>query len=117
MFGPRSATPRILVRPGVTDMRKAINGLAILVEQELGQNPFEEAAVFLFCNRDRRILKALFWDATGFALVHKRLEKHRFPWPQTQDLVCEITTEQLQMLLGGIDFWHAHEPLMYQSVS
>ena len=117
MFGPRSSTPRVLVRPGSTDMRKAINGLSVLVEQELQMNPFEEGAVFMFCNRERRILKALFWDATGFCLVQKRLEKHRFPWPQTAEQVREITTDQLQMLLSGIDFWHAHERLTYQSVS
>ena len=131
MFGPHSPSPRVLVRPGITDMRKQINGLAVLVEQELGLNPFEDGAVFLFCNRcwsvpaapartcilKRRILKALFWDATGFCLVQKRLEKHRFPWPPTAEQVREITVAQLKMLLSGIDFWHAHERLEYQSVS
>lgn len=117
MFGPRSESTRILVRPGVTDMRKSINGLSILVEQELELNLFEDGAVFLFCNRQRRILKALFWDATGFCLVQKRLEKHRFPWPDTEQQVREITPEQLNMLLSGIDFWHAHERLFYQNVS
>lgn len=116
MFGPRAQSPRIMVRPGVTDMRKAINGLSILVEEELELDPFEDGTVFLFCNRQRRILKALFWDATGFCLVQKRLEKHRFPWPQTAEQVREITPDQLAMLLSGIDFWHAHERLNYQSV-
>lgn len=117
MFGPRSSSVRILIRPGVTDMRKAINALSVLVEQEMELNPFEDGAVFLFCNRQRRIMKALFWDATGFCLIHKRLEKHRFPWPQTAEQVREITTQELEMLLSGIDFWHAHERLEYQSVS
>lgn len=117
MFGPRSDSVRIMVRPGVTDMRKAINGLSVFVEQELSMSPLEDGVVFLFCNRERRILKALFWDVTGFCLVQKRLEKHRFPWPQTSEQVREITEEQLQMLLSGIDFWHAHTRLEYQSVS
>ena len=47
---------RVFVRPGPTDMRKHINGLAVLVEQELELSPCSEA-VFLFCNRERRILK------------------------------------------------------------
>jgi transposase len=96
MFGPRSQSVRILVRPGVTDMRKSINGLSVLVEQEMELNPLEDGAVFLFCNRQRRIMKALFWDATGFCLVQKRLEKHRFPWPQTAEKVREIADQQLQ---------------------
>ena len=54
----------------------AINSLAILVEQGLELNPFEHA-VFLFCNRQKRILKALYWDKNGFWLFEKRLEKHR----------------------------------------
>ena len=47
---------RVFVRPRPTDMRKQINGLAVLVEQELELSPFSEA-VFLFCNRERRILR------------------------------------------------------------
>jgi transposase len=117
MFRPRSQSVRILVRPGITDMRKAINGLSVLVEQEMELDPFEDGAVFLFCNRQRRIMKALFWDATGFCLVQKRLEKHRFPWPQTTEQVREIADQQLEMLLSGIDFWHAHKRIEYRSVS
>jgi len=108
---------RVFVRPGPTDMRKQINGLAVLVEQELELSPFSEA-VFLFCNRERRILKALFWDRTGFCLWHKRLEKHRFPWPQrSEDVVREIDAERLGMLLAGIDFWSAHQRLQYRRIS
>jgi len=51
---------RIFVRPGATDMRKQINGLAVIVEQQMEANIFEPA-VFLFCNSERRILKALYW--------------------------------------------------------
>ena len=61
------AGARVFVRPGTTDMRKAINGLSLMVEQTLDMNPFDHA-VFLFCNRERRILKALYWDKTGFAM-------------------------------------------------
>ncbi|MCF7929047.1 MAG: IS66 family insertion sequence element accessory protein TnpB [Spirochaetales bacterium] len=98
-------------------MRKAVNGLSVLVEQELELNPFEDGAVFLFCNRQRRILKALYWDANGFCLWTKRLEKHRFPWPNSHRQVREITEEELKMLLTGIDFWHSHERLHYQTIS
>lgn len=117
IFGPKGDSVRLFVRPGACDMRKQINGLAVLVEQELERNPLEEGSLFLFCNRERRILKALYWDATGFCLWQKRLEKHRFPWPQSAEKVREISAEQLSMLLAGIDFWHAHERLSYTSVS
>lgn len=116
MIGPDLSKVAVYVRPGVTDMRKAINGLSILVDERMELDPLN-GALFLFCNRQRRILKALYWDRNGFCLWQKRLEKHRFPWPDTQEAAREITAEQLRMLLGGIDFWNAHGTLSYQAVS
>jgi transposase len=108
---------RVFVRPGATDMRKQINGLAVIVEQQMSLNPFE-SALFLFCNGERRILKAVYWDRTGFAMWQKRLEKHQFPWPRTTEQArYEIDTEKLRMLLDGIDFWSAHQELTYTKVS
>ena len=74
-------------------------------------------ALFLFCNRYRRIMKGLLWDRNGFWLVQKKLEANRFPWPESEDAARQITPEQLRMLLDGIDFWHAHQTLNYTSVS
>ena len=67
-------TARIFVRPGATDMRKQINGLVLLVQEQMQLSPFE-AALFVFCNAQRRVLKAVYWDRTGFCLWCKRLEK------------------------------------------
>ena len=105
----------IYVRPGKTDMRKQINGLAIVVAEELKLNPFS-GALFLFCNKRRHLLKILYWDRTGFCQWQKRLEKARFPWPMNRSEVQEIDLEKLRQLLGGIDFWEAHEELEYSSV-
>ena len=116
MMQPDFSRVTIYVRPGPTDMRKQANGLAVIAEQQMGKSPLS-GALFLFCNRQRRILKALYWDTTGLALWNKRLEEHRFPWPATEDAAREITAEQLKMLLSGIDFWKAHEPLHYESVT
>jgi len=116
MIGPDLSKVAVYVRPGVTDMRKAINGLSILVDEQMELDPLN-GALFLFCNRQRRILKALYWDRNGFCLWQKRLEKHRFPWPDTQEAAREITPAQLRMLLDGIDFWNAHGALSYKAVS
>lgn len=106
----------IFVRPGVTDMRKAINGLSILAAEQMQHDPLS-GSLFLFCNRYRRIMKALYWDRNGFCLWQKRLERDRFPWPASKEAAREISGEQLRMLLDGIDFWHAHQQLQYRSVS
>jgi len=105
----------VYVRPGPTDMRKQINGLSVMVQETLGQNPFD-GAYFMFCNRQRKLLKILYWEDTGFCLWIKRLEKDRFPWPRSEESVKKITTRELQMLLGGIDFWNAHRKVEYTSV-
>jgi len=107
---------RIFIRPGYTDLRKASNGLTVIVQEEMEQDPFS-GSIYVFCNRERKLLKAVYWDKTGFWLCQKRLEKEKYPWPQTKDAVQELSGEELKMLLKGIDFFKVHKPLSYKKVS
>ena len=106
---------RIFVRPGATDLRKQINGLAAMAQGQMAQDPFS-GSLYLFCNRTHKNLKALYWDRNGFCLWHKRLERDRFPWPRNQEAAREISVDQLRMLLDGVDFWRAHRKLAYTTV-
>ena len=106
---------RIFIRPGYTDLRKASNGLTVIVQEEMKEDPFS-GSVYMFCNRERKLLKAVYWDRTGFWLCQKRLEKEKFPWPQTVESVYELSVEELKMLLTGIDFFKAHKTLYYEKV-
>ena len=105
----------IYVKPGKTDMRKQINGLSIIVQQELKLDPFS-GALFVFCNRRRHLVKVLYWDRSGFCLWMKRLERARFPWPMNRKEVEQIDVEKFKMLLSGINFWEAHKEVKLQSV-
>ena len=100
------------------DMRKSINGLSILVQNEMNMDPFSKY-LFVFCNRKRTLLKILYWDKTGFALWHKRLEEEKFPWPKhmPQDVV-EIDQRKLELFLEGYEFWKLkpHKTLNYETV-
>jgi transposase len=107
---------RIFIRPGYTDLRKAVNGLAVIVEQQMRGEPFS-GNVYIFCNRARKLLKAIYWDSTGFWLSQKRLEEDKYPWPETKEAVQELSEEELSFLLKGIDFFRAHKPLYYKNVS
>jgi transposase len=107
---------RIFLKPGCTDLRKAVNGLSIIVQENMQKDPFS-GSVYLFCNRERKLLKAVYWDKTGFWLSQKRLEKNKFPWPEDESDVRELAKEQLQMLLAGIDFFRAHKEIIYKKVS
>jgi transposase len=97
-------------------LRKAVNGLTVLIQEQMRADPFS-GSVFLFCNRERKLLKAVWWDKTGFWLSQKRLEEAKFPWPISREETEELSREQLEMLLSGIDFWKAHKPVNYQRVS
>ena len=107
---------RIFIRPGHTDLRKGVNGLTVLIQERMEGDPFS-GNVYLFCNKGRKLLKAVWWDRTGFWLSQKRLEKEQWPWPENAGEAEELSTEQLGMLLSGIDFWKAHKPVYYQRVS
>ena len=84
------------------DFRKNINGLAALVEQSLGRDPFAQA-VYVFRNRRTDRIKILGWDGNGFWLLTKRLEQDRFTWPRRTQPVIGLSVEQLHWLLDGID--------------
>ena len=54
------------------DMRKSIDGLSTLVEQEMELSPNMDA-LFVFCNRGRDKIKLLCWERNGFIVWYKRL--------------------------------------------
>ncbi len=109
---------QVFLAAGITDMRKSINGLSILVEELLMQNPLS-SHLFVFCNRNRDKLKILYWHNNGFWLFYRRLEKQRFIWPQCSGKAAlEITSRELLWLLEGLDIAHvtAHKRLNYTAV-
>ncbi len=55
---------------GYTDMRREINGLAAIVEQNYHMDPFG-SGLFLFCGRRRDQIKTLLWEPDGFVLLYK----------------------------------------------
>jgi transposase len=99
---PLPSNTRVYLAVGNTDMRKEINGLSVLVESTLELDPFS-GHLFAFCNRRRTVMKILFWDRNGFALYQKRLEKHRFKWPESPKEVLEVNSRDLSFLLEGLD--------------
>jgi transposase len=94
---------RIWLAAGLTDMRRGFDGLAALVQQQLGQDPFG-GHLFVFRGKRGHLLKILFWDGQGLVLYAKRLERGRFVWPQAKDGVVSLTPAQLSMLTEGIDW-------------
>jgi len=94
---------------GATDMRKGMNGLAMLVQETLKKDPFS-GHLFAFRGKRATIVKILFWDGNGLCLFTKRLERGRFVWPRVYEAggSVTLTPAQLAMLIEGID-WRAPE--------
>jgi len=93
----------VYIALGVTDLRKSINGLALIVQETFKLDPFSKQ-LFVFCNRKRDKIKILKWDNDGFWLYYKRLEKSKFNWPSgnNQEAIC-ISEREFRWLLDGLD--------------
>ena len=106
---------KVYIAIGSTDMRKSIDGLSQLVADDFNANIFT-GDLFAFCNRRRDIIKVLFWNHNGFCVWHKRLEKDRFLWPESQQEVVNIDSRQMSWLLAGLDINMAHKQLSYSDI-
>ena len=99
---------RVYVATRPVDFRKGIDGLALVVQERFGLDPFSGAAFVFRAKRADRI-KILIWDRTGMVLVYKRLDGARFVWPQAQDGVMKMSPAQFSALFEGVD-WRLVRP-------
>jgi transposase len=94
---------RVWLACGHTDMRKGMDGLAMLAQQALTEDPFS-GALFAFRGKRGGLVKLLWFDGQGLCLFSKRLERGHFVWPSTHTGRVSLTPAQLSMLLEGIDW-------------
>jgi len=102
---------------GYTDMRKGMDGLTLLVQEVLQQDPFT-GHLFVFRGRKANLIKIVFWDGTGLCLFTKRLKHGVFLWPANiePERTLSLTSEQLSALLEGID-WRVPERVWRPAVA
>ena len=84
------------------NMRKSFDGLAVIVQEVLRQNPLS-SHLFVFRNKASDKMKVLWWDRNGFAIYYKRLERGRFKFPKHTKTSVTLTQQELELLLDGID--------------
>jgi transposase len=108
---------KVYLVTGYTDMRKAINGLSVMIQAKLELDPFS-GHLFVFCNKSQSIIKILYWDVNGFCLWQKKLEKQTFKWPKSESEVMSLEKRQLTWLLSGLDLVQVqgHEALNYDTL-
>ncbi len=116
---PADQLPELFLCREPVDFRKGIQGLSVLVESELEQDPFSER-LFVFINRAGNSIKILYWERNGFCLWQKKLEQERFQWPRhlTGGAVITLDGQQLNWLLDGYDLrqLRPHKSLMYKTL-
>ena len=113
MLNDFTGADRVYIACGYTDLRKGIDGLASMVQQQFHLDPFTNT-LFLFCGKRRDRIKGLYWENDGFVLVYTRLEKGAYQWPRTQSDVRELTPQQYRWLMEGlaVEQPKAHRPVL-----
>ena len=101
---------QIFIKPGKTDMRKAIVSLNEIISYEMKRDIYSKS-LFIFCSKNRKTIKIVYWDRNGFCMWQKKLEKEKFIWPKIQSEIDQINEEQLSWLLSGLDFTRGHKEI------
>ena len=91
------------------DYRKQIDGIVVLVADALHKDP-ASGQLFVFRNKNADKIKILYWEDNGFWLLYKRCEKSRFKFPSMVDGSVELSINQLQWLLSGIEYTRQRPP-------
>jgi transposase len=102
MLNDATGLKNIFLKTGATDLRKGIDGLATIVSEHFGLNPFEPDTLFIFCGRRSDRIKCLHWESDGFLLLYKRIEAGSFKWPRNESEVKAITHQQFTWLMQGL---------------
>lgn len=87
-----------------TDMRKSFDSLAELVRGNFKGDP-RSGSLYVFFSADMGRAKLLYWEASGYWLYYKRLERGKFKLPVKRDscAVLEVKASELSLILEGID--------------
>ena len=95
---------RVYIVCGYTDMRRSIDGLAAIVKQIFGCNPYD-GSLFLFCGKRSDRIKGLLLDKDDFMLLYKRLYNGRFQWPRSETEIQYLSHEQFVWLMQGLSIY------------
>lgn len=74
MLNDAAGIRKVILCTGYVDLRKGIDGLALIIGSQFDLNPFEKGTLFLFCGRRTDRIKGLLWMGNGFLLLYKRFE-------------------------------------------
>lgn len=91
---------RVFVYQEVIDMRAGFERLLHYV-RDVMKNNINHGHLYLFFGKNRRRLKAIYYDGTGLVLIAKRLERGRFMARLELGDINEITMAELKQVFNG----------------
>lgn len=103
MLNDGTGFKKVYIATGFTDLRRGIDGLARIIRFQFQLDPYDKNTLFLFCGKRTDRIKGLLWEGDGFLLLYKRIKNGNFRWPRSTDEALEITPEQYQMLMQGLE--------------
>lgn len=116
MIRPSNSSLKVYLYAKPVDMRKQVDGLHAIVENDLNIKPFGKT-LFVFVNKRKDKIKILCWEKNGFIIWYKRLEQAKFRWFKSNEARC-ISVKELNWLLDGYDVFKfkPHQPLAINDV-
>ena len=103
MLNNATGFKKIYLATGYTDLRRGIDGLIAVIKFKFNLDAYDKDTIFLFCGKRCDRIKALIWEVDGFLLCYKRLNIGAFNWPRSVDEAVEISYDQYQMLMQGLE--------------
>ena len=98
---------KVVIASNPVDFRKGHDGLAAVVQKQLGLDPHSGVAV-VFRSKGGDRIKERYWDGAGIVLTYKRLEDGKFAWPAVKDGVMRLSRAQFEALFEGLDWRRVH---------
>ncbi len=104
MLADISGVDAIYIVTGRTDMRKSIDGLCAIIQDQFSMDP-NENAIYLFCGRKSDRIKVILKEKDGMVLIYKRLsvQHGRYRWPRNRSEVRNLTWREFDWLMSGLD--------------
>ena len=102
MLADISSVDAIYIVCGRTDMRKSIDGLCAIIQEQFSMEI--DHALFLFCGRRCDRIKAILKEPDGIVMIYKRLTAQgSYRWPRNKSEVRNLTWREFDWLMSGID--------------
>jgi transposase len=97
------ANTNVYLYTQAVDLRKSFDGLSAIVASVFERSVLD-GHLFLFLNKRRDRVKALWWDRDGLIIWYKRLERGCFELPRDGQDLPHVTLDAtaLAMFLGGV---------------